>query len=839
MGDNNPPIPPSPQKGNPMPPLPSSAESGPALPTTQLPPIRTPGNTGKVVVMLSSVAKTPSISQSLPAPPVPGATATPPPVPAKAVLRPPPLPANEDKTPSTDNPRLSTTTYVKVPSPVPKVIPPIKLNEPTAAVEDDDGPGESIFPDAPAPAPAAKPAGWKSLEPGELPHPTADKNTADPFARTQSITPKPVPGPVVQSVSTPSAVPPISARVQPVATTSPLAPPRTIPSLSNPPPAPPVHHAPPMMEQGAEEHAEKLPQPHLPIEPEVVKVPPLASAPTSPVADKKGQPTLPPKSSTGLTGSLKNTATTWLKKVTPAASSPAAPVLPPKVADAKPALKPPVVSKRTQAQTSGESKVEDPAPPPLPVVAPKESTPPVSSVAATKLPDAASPLPAPPLPQLAPSKPATPPENKATTPPPVASALLPAAAPLPKAEAAKPLVVTGAQKAPLSATRAERSKKRRLVGTVVFYVILILGIGPALYFGSLYFGRDTRIEGQIIPPEGMTLNNEVWIVTDFRELASGIAEDLAADRTPLMQEIQERQEHVQRAQADVAAREEKIRLIQQEIQTAKDDMGNIGKQTRDTTQQLWAGDGAAIDSDYASRSEDLGKAISSRAKSLNLKYQPDPTYNSPEVWANAYRLALYDVPANIDQVKEHQWLSDQMKQWRDFVKSLDDRRAKLIQQAADIKTANGPKLADLQAKVDDATQRSDATAAEEVPLKAELQEAQASLIEAQASDAGLDDKYYKLLYALPAEAAPSNRRFPLQPNGRFTWVDDDAFAESVKTHSYWIFACATRPDGRQYWAMGQFSVEKNHKICLLIDPESFVSTKAILRPNLPPEEADQ
>jgi len=33
-----------------------------------------------------------------------------------------------------------------------------------------------------------------------------------------------------------------------------------------------------------------------------------------------------------------------------------------------------------------------------------------------------------------------------------------------------------------------------------------------------------------------------------------------------------------------------------------------------------------------------------------------------------------------------------------------------------------------------------------------------------------------------------------------------------------------------------FSIEKYHKICFLIDPDSFISTKAILRPNLSPDE---
>ncbi len=320
-------------------------------------------------------------------------------------------------------------------------------------------------------------------------------------------------------------------------------------------------------------------------------------------------------------------------------------------------------------------------------------------------------------------------------------------------------------------------------------------------------------------------------------MASGIAEDLAKERTPLMQEIQERQDHVQRAQADVAAREERIRVIQEQIQAAKDEIISVVKKSRDETQQIWDVDGAQIDVEYTARLDQLQKAISDRAKSLNLKYAPDDNFPSPEVWANAYRLALYEIPAGVDGVKEHQWLSDQMKQWRDFLKTLDDRKEQMREKAAQLKLAPAPKVSDHNTKIDELQQRSDGAAAEEVPLKAELQQAQADLTTALAADAGLDDKYYKQLYSLPEESI--TKHIPLATNGRFTWVDDDVFAEGEKEHHYWIFARAIRADGRQYWALGHFSFEKNHKLCLLIEPDGFVSTKAILRPNLSPEEQEQ
>jgi hypothetical protein len=396
-----------------------------------------------------------------------------------------------------------------------------------------------------------------------------------------------------------------------------------------------------------------------------------------------------------------------------------------------------------------------------------------------------------------------------------------------------------AEKKALPLTRAERAKKRRFREMIVFYLMMLV-FGGLLYVGTLRFSRETRVEGQVIPPAGMPLDDEVWIVSDFRQLTSGIAEDLAEERAPLLQEMQERQDHVQRVQADIAVREERIRLLKAQIQAAKDEETSVVKQAHDDAQQLWDGPGAQLDDEYNARSNDLKNAIQNRAKSLNLKYAPDPTYDAPEVWANAYRLALYEVPAGVDAAKEYDWLNAQMKAWRDFVKSQDDKREQLREQAAQIKLSPASKLTDLNSQIDDLQHRIDNTQAEEDPLKPELQQAQADLADVQTTEEGLDAKYYKQLSGLPS--ASITKRLPMDPYGRFTWgnlENDSPFAEGEKEHHYWIFARATRADGREYWALGRFSIAKDHTVGLLIEPDNFVSTKAMLRPDLSPDEQEQ
>ena len=677
--------------------------------------------------------------------------------------------------------------------------------------------------------------------------PSALDQPAQPVAEKlpPPLAAKPADTPITTPPALPPALPKLEKVLEPVVE-------KTSPPLAKPVEAPvtpgPLHVAPPMLEKAPEPAAEKLPQPHLPPPAPVAEARKADAPPGTPDAVTKPlqkapamipsetvapKPSSPPKQ--------RRSITSWLKKTTPLVVSSAsakapAPVAP--VAEAKPALKPPTLPSRSMLVPA---KIDEPSITP-PVDAPKPGLEAKVPEKAPETPASATP------PPIAPVDKAAPPitlktGTEATV---VGSTAIAAALAADskkskdkaKADApAKPPVVPRAEKVEVPLTRAERARKRRIYSLAFFWAFLFpLTIG-VLFYASIVVGRDTRLEGQVIPPPGTVLSNEVWIVTDFRSLASGITEDLAAERTPLMQEIQERQDHVQRAQSDVATREERIRLIQEEIAAHKSEIEAVVKQARDATQQVWDVEGAAIDNDYASRMNALKRTIADRAKSLNLKYTPDDTFDSPEVWANAYRLALYEVPAGVDGVKEHAWLSDQMKQWRDYQKSADDKKEALREKAAQIKLGPAPKITDLNAKIDDLQQRIDATEAEEVPLKAELQQAQADLVTAQSADVGLDDKYYKQLYSLPGESVI--KRIPLQTNGRFTWLDDNVFLQGENQHSYYIFARATRADGRQYWSLGRISVEKNHVMPILFEPASFVSTKAILRPTLSPEEIEQ
>jgi hypothetical protein len=732
-------------------------------------------------------------------------------------------------------------TSLSVPPPLPapglepeaKRPPPFKLKAiPLSDTKSED----SIFSEPDSLPVAEKPKGWKHLEPGELPSLPAEPGMA-PLEAPKAA--PPLLGAGAPTSTGKLRLPPALKKSESATTKAPAL---TGPASSTamPPPLPVVASVtkvpiaalrtaalPPSLPQTGGSAPSSTPAPVGPVAgevkpPEPLSAPPSLPAGSAPVVEAKstfpslpgaGSAVIPAVAAAGAYGAIvAKEGTTSLPRLR-------APALPR-------ASRPP----------------EEPK-----LLPPVETSPPVEPAPA---PVAAAPIvvmPVPEAPSVKEVSPASPPvvaRDRATgqvaePPPPVPRGRKSRPAPVAKAsppKAAEP--VKESEKVPL--TRGERAKRRQLIGTVAFYVFLVFILGPLLYLLTLHYSSETRLEGQVIPPPGTLLNDEVWIVSDFRGSASGVADDLARDRSPKLQEIQERQDHVQRAQADIAAREQRIHLLQDQIQAAKDEIASSVKQAHDAAQHVWDGPGADLENEYQSKLNALQQAIAARAKSLGLTYQPDPTYPSPEVWANAYRLALYQTPPGVDGVKEHQWIEDQLKAWRDYTKSFDEQKEKLRLQAAQIQVSPSSQINDLNDKIEDLQHRVDSTESEEDPLKAELQQAQSDLAESQTAEAGLDDKYYQELYSLPKDNII--KRLPMLENGRFTWSHvekDSAFAEGEKAHSYWIFARAVRPDGRQFWALSHFSIEPNSILPLLIEPDSFVSTKAILRPDLSPDEQAQ
>ncbi len=146
----------------------------------------------------------------------------------------------------------------------------------------------------------------------------------------------------------------------------------------------------------------------------------------------------------------------------------------------------------------------------------------------------------------------------------------------------------------------------------------------------------------------------------------------------------------------------------------------------------------------------------------------------------------------------------------------------------------------MNGKIDDLQHRIESTQAEEDPLKTSCSRPRPTWSRPRAPNRTSTASITSSFPICPQSSI--TKRLPLQPDGRFSWPHlekDNAFSEGERSHAFWIFARAIRPDGRQYWTLAHFSIKQNSILPMLIAPGSFVSTKAILRPDLSPEEQQQ
>ena len=458
----------------------------------------------------------------------------------------------------------------------------IKLNTPVTATPED-----SVFADIPEPAAPPVPEGWNKLHTGELPLPPEGLKETDPFQQSRRLDPKPKP-----------ATPVPASQDAPIAKPKPAAPPQ----------------APPLVVEAAAPEAKSEPT----LNPARGRLIAGPSGPRCAAAHGKGsrrsarqaaaaafagsqlargaQGARVKKRRTEARHSHRRSAALAGRQAQgqgqaqknrphrPCHHDPHPPS--PARASRRPALRPAVLPTRLR------STPEIPVPP---VDAPAETTAKSGAIPAVEPAAKSEAVVAP-----EPAK-----DSKETTEPEKTSAQesthLPTSLPAAAEAAALAAVTASKKKAPsLPPTRAERAKKRRLRGVIAFWVFVPI-VAVALFLGILYFGRDTRVEGQVIPPDGMSLADEVWIVSDFTSLAAGVADDVAKERVPLQLAIQEAQDHVQRVQADIATREERIRLIQDSIQSAKDDITALVKKAQSDAQAIYDNQGKELDDEYNSK----------------------------------------------------------------------------------------------------------------------------------------------------------------------------------------------------------------------------------------------
>lgn len=356
--------------------------------------------------------------------------------------------------------------------------------------------------------------------------------------------------------------------------------------------------------------------------------------------------------------------------------------------------------------------------------------------------------------------------------------------------------------------------------------LLVLAAIVGLGYYSYYTLRETRLEGFVNLPPGFQVKR-VCLVRDFRQDVLNLAEELAMARAPLSSDIDQLESVVSRSKSDVAGRDERLRLLREEVEKADKEILGVMKDATESGNKIWAGPGAALDVDFAQKKEEFHKKIVERAAQLRIKYVDNTDFRDPEVWVNAFRLALYDAPKEINTTAQREWAEKELNGWKKYVESYQQSMTALKKQVEEIQTSPQGRIGEINQRVADLNQRIGETEQEITPIRQELKQGQEALDKLKAEQASLESPFYKQVLDAPEGSLLLKLNFDPETN-RFSWREinrDPQFPPGE--YNLWVSAIAK--DGQEYWTYVPIHLYQYQTTQIILQPGAFVSVQTILR----------
>lgn len=402
---------------------------------------------------------------------------------------------------------------------------------------------------------------------------------------------------------------------------------------------------------------------------------------------------------------------------------------------------------------------------------------------------------------------------------------------VPGAAPTSPVTTPAPSSAPVTPTELPKKEVHRArpawlrILVAVTLRVLVLGVIVGLGFYSYYQLRETRLEGFVNLPPGFQLKR-VCLVRDFREDVFNLAEELAMARAPIRSDIDQLESVVTRSKADVAGRDERLRLLREEVEKADKDILGVMKEATDAGNKVWAGPGVALDAEYAQKKDEFHKRIVERATQLNIKYVDNTDFHDPEVWVNAFRLALYDVPKGINPSAEREWAEKQLNAWKKYVETYQQSTAAIKKQVDDIQTSPQGRIGEINQRIADLNQRITETEQEIAPIRAELKDGQTALDKLKTEQAGMEAPFYKQVLEAPEGSLVLKLNFVPETN-TFSWREINRDSQ-FPPGQYYLWVSALTKDGQEYWSFVSINLYQYCTTQVIIQPGALVSVQTIL-----------
>ncbi|NJK93124.1 MAG: hypothetical protein HC904_15675 [Blastochloris sp.] len=259
-------------------------------------------------------------------------------------------------------------------------------------------------------------------------------------------------------------------------------------------------------------------------------------------------------------------------------------------------------------------------------------------------------------------------------------------------------------------------------------VVLLLLVALGVYIYQIT--RETSVEIRVATGE-LSISGNPLVVYNFDGQVAQIKRDYIARRTPMEARLAQIEGDFASAKADLAGREEKKRILTNELKKLKDSIPAMMTEASQKLDRLWKEEGGALDKAYAEQKEALHQEIEKRVKELGLNYTRNPELDALEVAVNAFRLSLYGAAKTINVDEQRTFSEDILKRWKEFETDWSQKQLEIKDKALVIKQAPGPRIEEVEKSMENLRVELDALNIELASLQEEVNRRQQEEVEEQ------------------------------------------------------------------------------------------------------------
>ena len=374
--------------------------------------------------------------------------------------------------------------------------------------------------------------------------------------------------------------------------------------------------------------------------------------------------------------------------------------------------------------------------------------------------------------------------------------------------------------APAAAGTGKRRWRIPITVWLLLALAVLVFIGIELYRSA----RETRIIFNFNLGE-LTLAESPAIVYNFTGRLDLLRADLARRLEPINTEFDEIQSYLAAARADLAGKLEKKRLLKTQVDKLAAEIPAIASLHKTELDDLWIGQGDALEKEFADTKEQLRGQLEDRAARIGVAFKRNEDIDSLDVDVNAFKLALYNAPKTVKVEDERKAADELLAEWQKFQDDWQKRVGALKEKSEAIRKQPGPKIAEVEDQI--AKTRNDIAGvdADIASFQQEIRRHEQRLEELNAQANEVTGRFLTSLHNAPKDFIKT--RLTPDAEGVIELKDLRRRAEEFPPGDYYLFAVAKK-DNEIYWAVKKFTVRENVKESVTVRRADFIPARLYL-----------